>query len=142
MKIFIIDDSQLDRKLLIRSLQRAGIENEILEADDGAAALDILDKEHEDICLIFLDWQLPKVDGLEILKRIARNPKTASLPIVMLTSASSPEDEEIVRLLNPNLTAFIVKPLDPKKIVEIALPHIKWGSLNIQGTINIIGSGK
>ena len=125
MKIFVIDDSQLDRKLLIRSLQKAGIENEILEATDGETALDILDKEHKDICLVFLDWQLPKVDGLEILKRIARNPETASLPVIMSTSASSPEDEEIARLLNPNLTAFVIKPLDPGKIVEIALPHIK-----------------
>ena len=125
MKIFIIDDSRLDRKLLISSLQKAGIENEILEADDGKAALDILDKEHEDICLVFLDWQLPKVDGLEILKRIAQNPKMASLPVVMSTSANSPEDEEIARLLNPNLTAFIIKPLDPKRIVEIALLHVK-----------------
>ncbi|MCK5083923.1 MAG: response regulator [Candidatus Omnitrophica bacterium] len=125
MKIFIIDDSQLERKLLISSLQKAGIKNEILESDDGKAALDILDKEHEDICLIFLDWQLPKIDGLEILKRIAQNPETASLPVVMSTSANSSEDEEIARLLNPNLAAFLVKPLDPKKVVEIALTYIK-----------------
>ena len=125
MKIFIIDDSQLERTLLINSLQKAGIENEILEATDGKAALDILEKEYEDICLVFLDWQLPKIDGLEVLKRIAQNPKTASLPVVMSTSANSPEDEEIAQLLNPNLTAFIVKPLDPEKIVKIALPHVK-----------------
>jgi CheY-like chemotaxis protein len=125
LKIFVIDDSQLERRLLISSLQKAGIENEILEAEDGKVALDILGKEYEDICLIFLDWQLPKVDGLEILKRIAQNPQTASLPVVMSTSANSPEDEEIARLLNPNLAAFIVKPLDPEKIAELALSYIK-----------------
>ena len=125
MKIFVIDDSQLDRMILIKSLQKAGIENEILEATDGEEALEILEKEHGQICLVFLDWQLPKVDGLEILKRIAQNPQTASLPVIMSTSASSPEDEEIARLLNPNLTAFVVKPLDPETIVERALPHVK-----------------
>jgi len=125
VKIFIVDDSQMERKLLVRILQKAGVENEILQAEDGQEALDILEAEHNNICLMFLDWQIPKVDGLEILKRVAKNPETASLPIVMLTSTSSPESEEIAHLLNPNLAAFVVKPVDPEKIMEIALPHIK-----------------
>lgn len=125
MKIIIVDDSQLDRKLLMATLQKSGIKNEFLQADDGETALEILDSQSDQICLVFLDWQLPKIDGLEVLKRIARNPKTESLPIIMLTSASSPESEEIAQLLNPNLKAFVMKPLDPKKVVEAALPHIK-----------------
>ena len=125
MKIIIVDDSQLDRKLLMTTLQKSGIENEFLQADDGETALEILDSQSDQICLMFLDWQLPKIDGLEVLKRIARNPKTESLPIIMLTSASSPESEEIAQLLNSNLKAFVMKPLVPEKIVEAALPHIK-----------------
>jgi len=107
------------------TLQKSGIENEFLQADDGEEALEILDAESDHICLVFLDWQLPKMDGLEVLKRIAKNPKTESLPIIMLTSAVSPESEEIAQLLNPNLKAFIMKPLDPEKVVKAALPHIK-----------------
>lgn len=125
MKIFIVDDSELNRTLLIKTLQKAGVENEILQAQDGQSALDMLEAEHKNICLMFLDWQLPKIDGLEILKRIARNPQTRFLPVVMLTSASSPESEEIARLLNPNLKDFLVKPLKPEQILEVALPHIK-----------------
>jgi len=125
VKIFIVDDSELNRRLLIETMKSAGIKNEILEAADGKVAMDLLENESENICLLFLDWQLPRIDGLEILKRMARNPKTESLPIIMLTSATSPESEEIAHLLNPNLKAFILKPLDPKKIIEIALPHIK-----------------
>jgi len=125
VKICVVDDSQLDRKLLMATLQKSGIENEFLQADDGEMALEILNAESDHICLVFLDWQLPKMDGLEVLKRIAKNPKTESLPIIMLTSAISPESEEIAQLLNPNLKAFIVKPLDPEKVVEAALPHIK-----------------
>ena len=125
MKILIVDDSDLDRKLLISSLEKAGITNEILQATDGRMALDILQAEHQNLCLMFLDWQLPKVDGLEILKQVARNSDTTSLPVIMFTSANSPEDEEIARLLNPNLAAFLVKPLDPKKVIEAALPYIK-----------------
>jgi len=124
MKILIVDDSQIDRKLLISTLQKAGVENEILQADDGEAALDMLDTDCENICLMFLDWQLPKIDGLEVLKRVARNPKTESLPVIMLTSSITPESEEIAYLLNPNLKAFVMKPLIPEKVVEVALPHI------------------
>jgi len=125
MKIFIVDDSQLNRKLVMRTLQKSGVENEFLQASDGKEALDILDAEHANICLMFLDWQLPKVDGLEILKRISRNPETASLPVIMLTSTSSPESEEIAQLLNPKLKNFLVKPLDPEEIIKAALPLIK-----------------
>ena len=125
MKIFIVDDSQLNRKLVIRALQKAGVENEFLQASDGQEALDMLEAEYNNICLVFLDWQLPKVDGQKILKQVARNPKTKSLPVIMLTSSGSPESEEIAQLLNPNLKNFLVKPLDPDEIVRIALPFIK-----------------
>ena len=76
MKIFVVDDSEGNRKLLISTLRKAGIKNDILEAADGESAIEILNSESEAICLVFLDWQLPKIDGLEILKRLARNPKT------------------------------------------------------------------
>ena len=125
MKIFVVDDSELNRKLLVSTLQKAGIENEILEADNGKKAQEMLDTEYQNICLLFLDWQLPKVDGLEILKQMARHPHTKSIPVIMLTSATSPESEEIAQLLNPNLKAIILKPLIPENIIKIALPHIK-----------------
>jgi CheY-like chemotaxis protein len=124
VKIFVVDDSEMNRKLLISTLQKAGVKNEILEAADGKEALDVLAAESQNICLLFLDWQLPKVDGLEILKQMARNPKTKSLPVIMLTSATSPESEEIAQLLNPNLKAFLMKPLIPDNIIKVALPHI------------------
>lgn len=125
MKIFVVDDSDLNRKLVISSLQKAGVKNEFLQARDGKEALEVLEAEHKNICLMFLDWQLPKVDGLEVLKRVARNPLTASLPVIMLTSTTSPESEEIAQLLNPNLKKFLVKPLKLQEIVQAALPFIK-----------------
>ena len=125
MKIFVVDDSQLNRKLVIRALQRAGVENEFLQASDGKEAVDMLKVEHKNICLVFLDWQLPKIDGLEILKQIAQNLDTKTMPVIMLTSTSSPESEEIAQLLNPNLKGFLVKPLDPEEVVKVALPHIR-----------------
>lgn len=125
MKIAIIDDSEIDRKLVASSLQKAGIDNEILESGDGKEALELIEQEHSNICLVFLDWQLPRMDGLEILKRMAQNPETANIPAIMSTSTNSPEDKEIAQLLNPKLAGFMVKPVVPEKIVELALPHVK-----------------
>jgi two-component system chemotaxis response regulator CheY len=125
LKILIVDDSLIDRKLLASTLEKGGVQNEIVQVEDGESALELLEKEHDSVCLMFIDWQLPKMDGLEVLKRVARNPKTESLPIIMLTSSISPETEEIAHLLNPNLKDFVMKPLDPAKIIRIALPHIK-----------------
>ena len=125
LKILVVDDSQIDRKLLISTLQKSGIENEFVEVENGEDALEILESDSDQICLMFLDWQLPKIDGLEILKRAAQNPKTESLSVIMLTSSSNPESREIAHLLNPNLKAFVMKPLIPENIVETALPHIK-----------------
>ncbi|HQP10654.1 MAG TPA: response regulator [Candidatus Omnitrophota bacterium] len=125
MKIFVVDDSELDRKILVRALEKSGVADEILQAHDGRMALEVLQAQHQHIGLIFLDWQLPKIDGLEILKRIARDPETATLPVIMLTSANSPEDEEIAKLLNPGLAAFLIKPLDPEKAVAAARSFMK-----------------
>jgi len=125
MKILIVDDSEMNRQLLISSLQKAGIDNDIIESETGEDALENLEKLHDQICLVYLDWQLPKIDGLEVLKRMAQNPKTNAIPVIMLTSATSPESREIAHLLNPNLKAFIMKPLEPDNIAEVSAPLIK-----------------
>jgi len=125
VKILIVDDSPLDRKLLIRTLQKSGVDNEIIEATDGEAALEVLESDCAEMCLMFLDWQLPKIDGLEILKQIARNPKTKNLSVIMLTSTVSPDNEDLAQMLNPKLVALMTKPIDPERIMEVALPYIK-----------------
>ena len=125
MDILVVDDSEMNRQLLISTLKKAGVQNDIHQAEDGEGALKILKKKHKKLCLVFLDWQLPGIDGLEVLKQMAQDKNMKELPIIMLTSAKSPESEEIAQLLNPNLKSFIMKPLDPEKIVEISLPLIK-----------------
>jgi len=64
MKILMVDDSRLDRRLLKTIFKEAGFSNEILESGDGEEGFDILNKNKEDIGLILLDWRIPKMDGL------------------------------------------------------------------------------
>ena len=90
--IFLVEDNEQDEILTIKALQKNKVLNEIKVARDGAEALDFLfneeasNYERELPQLILLDLKLPKVDGLEVLKRIRTNPRTKLIPVVILTS--------------------------------------------------------
>ena len=70
MKILIVDDSLLDRKLLMRILIKGGITQEILQAEDGEQGMETLANNYKDVCLILLDWQMPKISGIELMAGI------------------------------------------------------------------------
>ncbi|MFH0753045.1 MAG: response regulator, partial [Candidatus Omnitrophota bacterium] len=71
MKIIIVDDSLLDRKLLSKSLINLGVKNEIVQADNGEAGLSLIVSNLGDIALIFLDYQMPLMSGIEVMKGLA-----------------------------------------------------------------------
>src|SRR6202142_4489541 len=97
MKILIVDDSLLDRKLLIRILMKSGISQEILQAEDGEQAMEILAVNYMDICLVLLDWQMPKVSGIELMAGMVKIPELSSLPIIMVTASGSEENKRTAR---------------------------------------------
>ena len=121
MKILVVDDALLERKLLIGLLRKNGVQSEILEAVDGEDALQVLAGNYKDVCLILLDWQMPKMDGLEFMKGVMKVPQVSSIPIVMVTASGSEENKKQVREVNPNLAGYIVKPYKP----EIVMAAIK-----------------
>ena len=97
MKILVVDDSLLDRKLLIRLLIKAEIAQEILQAGDGEEALGILANNYKDICLILLDWQMPKMSGIELLAGLVKIPALESIPVFMVTASGSDENKRVYR---------------------------------------------
>ena len=92
MKILVVDDSLLDRKLMIRVLMKSGITQEILQAEDGEQAMEVLAVNFRDICLILLDWQMPKVSGIELMAGIVKIPDLSNIPIIMVTASGSDEN--------------------------------------------------
>ena len=125
MKILVVDDSVLDRKLLIRALMKAEIMQEILQAEDGEQALEMLGNNYQDICLILLDWQMPKLAGVEVMAGIAKIPVLASIPIIMVTASGSEENKKLARTVNPKLAGYLVKPYKPEELLAAVKPHLK-----------------
>jgi len=124
--ILLVEDNATDEKLTLRAFKKSGISNEIVVTRDGAEALDYVfaTGQHagRDIsrlpALALLDLKLPRVDGLEVLRRIRSDGRTKLLPIVVLTA--SKEDEDVVKSYSLGANAYVRKPVDFAEFVEAA----------------------
>ena len=125
MKILIVDDSTLDRKILANMLKKAKIDNEILEAVDGTEALKILRDKSQDIGLILLDLQMPNMDGLELMRHLVKGDEMPAIPIVMVTTSASADAQKAAKLINPDLRGYIAKPVQPKELIKTIVPYLK-----------------
>ncbi len=125
MKILVVDDSLLDRKLLIRVLMKSGISQEILQAEDGEQAMEMLASHYKDICLVLLDWQMPKVTGIELMAGMVKVPELSSLPIIMVTASGSDENKRKAYQVNPGLAGYLIKPYKTEELIETINPHLR-----------------
>ena len=125
MKILVVDDSLLDRKLLIRVLMKSGITQEILQAEDGEQAMQVLATNYTDICLVLLDWQMPKISGIELMSGVVKIPELSNIPIIMVTASSSEENKRAAHQVNPNLAGYLVKPYKPEELLAAIKPFLR-----------------
>jgi len=122
--ILLVEDNPDDVELILRGLRRKHIANEVVVVGDGAAALDYLfatgayaDRDASVLPdLVMLDLKLPKVDGLEVLRRIRANPRTELLPVVILTS--SDERQDLITGYSLGCNSYVTKPVDFNEFVE------------------------
>jgi len=123
MKVLIVDDSQESRMLLGKILTKA-FNVQIIEVAQGKDALNKLSKEKPDV--VFLDYEMPDMNGKEILQSIRSMPDFLNLPVVMVTSHS---EKDLVReLLSYKVSAYLLKPLSEDYIVKhisILFPYDK-----------------
>ena len=119
-KILVIDDSKLMHKMYEVMLRQYTL----VHAMDGREALDEL-KEHEDIDLIFLDINMPVMNGIEFLEEAKKNPSTAEIPVVIISTEGREEDTQ--RGLEAGAVAYIKKPFQNEQILDV-ISQIKEGS--------------
>lgn len=135
--LLLVEDNPDDEALTLRALKKNNITNEIVVARDGAEALDFLfctgayasRDRHALPEVVLLDLKLPKVDGLEVLRRLRADEHTRLLPVVILTS--SREEQDVVNGYRLGANSYIRKPVDFDQFVE-AVRHLGlyWLVLN------------
>ncbi|WP_426955679.1 response regulator [Muricoccus radiodurans] len=130
--VLLVEDSPNDVELTLAALEKCRLANPVSVARDGVEALDFLLGQGETAPLpvvILLDIKLPRVDGLEVLERIRREPRTRHVPVVMLTS--SREEQDLIRSYGLGVNAFVVKPVGHREFFE-AIRDIGafWAVLN------------
>lgn len=117
--VLLIEDNDDDIELTRRAFARNHILNELVVARDGAEASALLFSEDREQLLpqfILLDLKLPKISGLELLKEIRANPRTALIPTVILTS--SKQDEDLIEGYRLGVNSYVRKPVDFEQFVE------------------------
>ncbi len=116
-EIILVEDNLSDADLITRALAKSNVANKILHLKDGQEALDYLFSEGKWkgvktsnlTKLILLDLKMPKISGLEVLKKIKSNEETKKIPVVVLTS--SKEDPDIQECYKLGVNSYVVKPL-------------------------------
>jgi two-component system response regulator len=122
--ILLVEDNPDDEALTLRALRKNKIQNEVVVARDGVEALDFLfgagAYAGRDVNVwpqvVLLDLKLPKLDGLEVLRRLRANEATRLLPVVVLTSSS--EEHDLIESYNLGANSYIRKPVDFLQFVE------------------------
>jgi len=122
--ILLVEDNPDDVELTLRAFKKNNILNRVIIAKDGAEALDFLfgtgtyaGRELKDLpVVILLDLKLPKIDGMEVLKRIRQDNRTKLIPVVILTSSAEPKD--VVNGYSLGANGYVRKPVEFGQFVE------------------------
>ena len=118
VEILIVEDNPQDAELTLRAIRKNNLANKFYVAEDGEEALDFIFCKGKyttrDFAnppkVVFLDLKLPKISGLEVLQQIKTDPRTKSLPVVMITS--SREDPDIRKAYELGVNSYVVKPVN------------------------------
>lgn len=119
LNVLVVDDSSVMRKMIIRTLRMSGVPiGDIFEAEDGRKGLDLLEGNWID--MLFIDVNMPVMNGMEMLTLVRSKPETKDLPVLIISTESNPQR---IHQINENRAGFVHKPFTPEtlreKIIEL-----------------------
>ena len=112
--VLVVDDSRIMRNIVKNTFAELKIPCQYLEAEDGKKAFQLL--ETNKVNIVFLDWNMPEMDGMQFLKKVRSMPDYNNLPIIMVTSEAAKYN--VVEALQNGATDYIVKPIREKVFME------------------------
>jgi CheY-like chemotaxis protein len=132
VEVLLVEDSRPDAEMTLRTLKKKGIANNVEWVKDGVEALEYLFREGQFADradghpkLVLLDLKMPRMDGLQVLERMKADPRTRSIPVVMMTS--SREEGDLVESYQRGVNSFVVKPVDFAEFAEtVAQVGMYW----------------
>jgi two-component system, chemotaxis family, chemotaxis protein CheY len=113
-KALVVDDSRAVRMLLSKALRQIGYE--VQEAANGREALEMIEDGNSGVELVLADWNMPEMNGLELLKRLRQNPALSSVAVVMVTTET--EIEQIAEAMEAGANEYVMKPFTQDILLE------------------------
>ncbi len=111
MRVLVVDDFSTMRKIIKNILRQLGFTN-IVEADDGSTAWEVLNKDNIDF--IVSDWNMPTMSGIELLRKVRGSEEYADIPFLMVTAEA--QQENIIEAVQAKVSNYIVKPFTPETL--------------------------
>ena len=136
VEILLVEDSDTDAEMTMRALKTQGLANHVTWVKDGAEALDFLfrqgvyaERPNRQPKLVLLDLKMPKIDGIEVLRKVKQDEQTSHIPVVMLTSSA--EESDLVRSYELGVNSYLVKPVEFDRFVEeVSKAGCYWAIMN------------
>ena len=134
--ILLAEDSDADAELTIRALRKGNLLNKVVRVRDGVEALEYLFREGEFLKrpggnpkLLLLDMKMPRLGGLDVLRRLRADERTKLIPVVVLTSSA--EDRDIIESYQVGVNSYLVKPVDFAEFTRVVVQvGLYWAVLN------------
>jgi len=120
MKIIIADDSRVMRNIIENAIKPLGLET--VHAGNGQEVLDILEKQWKEIKLILLDWNMPVMNGMEVLEAIKRSSSYSNIPVMIVSTES--EDDKMSQAFAAGAKGYVSKPFTPERLLSLVKGRI------------------